>query len=250
MISFLDTPASSRGEWRFRIFDIPVRVHPWFWFTTLFMGASQDPGATLIWVAVCFVSILLHEVGHVVAFRFFGIRGDVVMYGFGGMAVPESELRGTFARIAVPAAGPAAGFLLAIATLGCAAAAGSQFHLGFHTVVVPSVSAWVLRPVSPYWNILLADLLFVNIFWGLVNLLPIYPLDGGQAARAIFEVHDPIRGRRRSLFVSMIVGVVMALLGLLTRSMYLVALFGVLAAGSAQALEADRPMFKPSGSRR
>jgi Zn-dependent protease len=35
------------------------------------------------------------------------------------------------------------------------------------------------------WYVLLNDLLFVNFDWGLVNLLPVYPLDGGHAARAV-----------------------------------------------------------------
>src|SRR5262249_34148674 len=132
---------------------------------------------------------------------------------------------------------------------GCALAAGAKFHLTFVTLVIPHVSASI-RHASLYWNVLIADLLYVNVYWGLVNLLPIYPLDGGQAARAIFERNDPIRGQRKSLIVSAWVAVGFALIGLLTQSIYLVAMFGILAAGSAQALEAERPFFRPSSSRR
>ena len=73
-----EVPEPTRGEIHFRLFDIPVRVHPYFWLTTLFMGLSPDVGTLLIWVGVVFVSILWHELGHVFAYRFFGIRGDVV----------------------------------------------------------------------------------------------------------------------------------------------------------------------------
>lgn len=245
MTSLVDSPGASRGEWRFRMFDVPVRVHPYFWLTTIFMGATEDVGAMLIWIGVCFVSILLHELGHVAAFRFFGIRADVLLYGFGGLATGEREARGTFARVLISVAGPLAGFLLAILAAGCALAAGAKFHFGFLTVVIPSLTAWIPRAGGRYWSILLMDLLHVNIYWGLINLLPIYPLDGGQAARAIYEKHDPVRGRRRSLLVSAITGAAMAALALFTRSIYLVAFFGFLAAGSAQMLEEFGSFFRP-----
>jgi membrane-associated protease RseP (regulator of RpoE activity) len=96
-----------------------------------------------------------------------------------------------------------------------------------------------------YWNVLLNDLLYVNIYWGLVNLLPIYPLDGGQASRALFERHDPSRGLRRSLFVSVVAALAAVLLGWSENSMYLMLLFGILAAGSAQMLEAQRHYAGP-----
>lgn len=236
-----------------------MRVHPWFWLTTLFMGAmQQDTGAALIWVAVCFVSILLHEIGHVVAFHAFGERAEVILYSWGGLAVPALGRRlGTFGQTVVSLAGPAAGFCLAGVVAGVAMFAGAQFQLVFHTLVIPSLTAWFPFADYPdasmssyYWNVLLNDLLFVNIYWGLVNLLPVYPLDGGQAARALFVRRDPTRGRRRAIKVSAIVAVIVAVLGLITRSMYLVIMFGILAAGSAQMLEAEPAIFRPTQDRR
>jgi len=245
MTSLVDCPGSSRGEWRFRIFDVPVRVHPYFWLTTIFMGASPDVGAMLIWIGVCFVSILVHELGHVVAFRFFGVRADAVLYGFGGLAIPERDVRGTFARVFVSAAGPVAGFLIAALALGCAISAGAKLLPGLQSVVIPSLTAWIPGAINPYWNILLIDLLHVNIYWGLVNLLPIYPLDGGHVARALYEKRDGISGIRRSLLVSAVAAAVMAGLALITRSIYLVAFFGFLSAGSFQMLEGYKPFFRP-----
>ncbi len=245
MTSLVDCPGSSRGEWRFHFFDVPVRVHPAFWLTTIFMGINPDVGAMLIWIAVCFVSILVHELGHVAGFRFFGIRSDVVMYGFGGLAIGDREVRGTFARVVVYGAGPVAGFLLAALTIACAIAAGGTLHPGFQSVVIPSLTGWIPRNINPYWNVLLIDLLHVNVYWGLVNLLPIHPLDGGHVSRALFEKRLGIRGIRRSLLVSAITAAVMAVLSLITGSMYLVAFFGVLAAGSAQMLEGYKASFRP-----
>lgn len=237
MISVLDTPNSSRGELRFRLLGVSVRIHPWFWFTTLIMGASRDTGSILVWVGVCFVSILVHEFGHVAAYRIFGARGSVVLYGFGGLAVPDREISGTFARFAVSVAGPMAGF--ALAALVFAVSIGASFH----PVTDELIS-------GRYVELMQHDLLWVNVFWGLINLLPIYPLDGGQAARALFERQNPARGLRRSLILSIVVGIAMAAIAFFMRSMYMVGLFGVLAATNAQTLESARPMFRPSESRR
>jgi stage IV sporulation protein FB len=234
MFSLLD-PGPSRGELRFQLFGVPVRIHPWFWFTTLIMGATRDPGTLMVWVAVVFVSILVHELGHVAAFRYFGVRAHVLLYGFGGLAIPDDYLRGWLARIVVPAAGPLAGFLLAIVTFACSHVLDPESALGSNR----------------YWNTMMGDLFFVNVFWGLMNLLPVYPLDGGQVARAIFDKHDPVRGKRRSLILSAVTGAIVAGLAFFfMRSMYLVGLFGILAATSMTALDDYRPMFKPSGSRR
>jgi stage IV sporulation protein FB len=251
MTSLVDCPDSSRGEWRFRLFGIPVRVHPWFWLTILIMGANQETGAALIWIAVCFVSILLHELGHVWAFHAFGSRAQVVLYGFGGMAIPDRDVRwSTRAAVIVSLAGPAAGFCLAALVGIVAVLAGAKIFFGFRMYVVPTVAAYLFSDnVSPthlhYWNVLINDLLFVNFYWGLMNLLPVYPLDGGHAARALFERADPSRGRRRSLIVSAAVGAAVALFGALDRSIYLVFLFGILAATSMQMLASERRLFTP-----
>lgn len=241
MFSLTD-PGPSRGEIRFRLFGVPVRIQPWFWFTTLIMGASRDTGSILIWLGVVFVSILLHEFGHVVAFRLFGVRASVVLYGMGGLAAPDSELRGSLARIMVPAAGPIAGFVFAAGILAGVARAGG--------VIAFPAAAWLPAASSPYWNIALNDLLFVNIYWGALNLLPIYPLDGGQVARAIFEKHDAVRGKRRGLVLSAATGCVMAVLAFLSGSMYLVALFGILAATSLTSLSEYHSIFPASQARR
>src|SRR5260370_36429350 len=104
-------------------------------------------------------------------------------------------------------AGAVAGFCLGGLPGIAAVLAGAEVHFGFRMFVIPTLWAF-LSPVhiSPahffHLSVLVNDLLFVNFYWGLMNLLPVYPLDGGQAARALFESASPYRGRRRSLIVS------------------------------------------------
>jgi len=77
----------------------------------------------------------------------------------------------------------------------------------------------------------------VNIFWGVINLMPVYPLDGGNIARNLLVRADPYGGLRKSLRLSLIAGAVVAGIGLiLMRSMYVTLLFGFLAFQSYQLL--------------
>src|SRR5438046_438875 len=117
MISLVECPQGRGGDWNFRLFGIPVRVTFWFWLVSVVMFHDPRPKTIVMWVAVCFVSILVHEFGHVWAFRRFGVNAEPVLYAWGGLAIPDRDLRGTLPNFVVSLAGPAAGFCLAALTL-------------------------------------------------------------------------------------------------------------------------------------
>jgi Zn-dependent protease len=240
---FLSEPAPTQFDLHFRVAGIPVRVHPLFWLISLAVGfQGEDPVRLLIWVGVVFVSILVHELGHALTMQFFGQRARVVLYAMGGMAVADASpwgigrghrYRSSREQILISAAGPGAGFLLAGATVGLVFAAGGrvQFELvhGFlpYALFVPSPT------VGEAWFWLVNFLLQVNIFWGLVNLLPVYPLDGGQIAQEICVRQDPYNGTARCLWLSMVVAVTVAVVGaVVLQDRYLAILFGWLALSS------------------
>src|SRR5438067_385273 len=109
--------SQKNGCTRTSMFGIDVRVQPFFWLVALVMGwplMHYDDGMQrlLLWVAVFFVSILIHELGHVCMGRFFGTNGSILLYGLGGLAIGSSNLPQRWQRIAVYFAGPLAGFLL------------------------------------------------------------------------------------------------------------------------------------------
>jgi len=248
MTSLIDCPQDERGTWRFGLFGIPVRVLPWFWLTALFTGASQDTTLVLIWIAVVFVSILLHEMGHVLAYRAFGAQGEILLYGWGGLAIPmRSRPWNTFQQVVVSAAGPMAGFCLGACAVPVAIILGGHVTLTFHTLVLPSLTAYLPSASSEwnsyYWSAVLNDLLWVNLGWGLVNLLPVLPLDGGSISKALFEKRYGHRGKRKALLTSAATAGVIAALGLATQSLYVAMMFGVLAVGSLQKLEEQKPFF-------
>jgi stage IV sporulation protein FB len=240
-------PQRTPYDLRFRFLRFPVRVHPLFWLGAVLLGASTlDLGLQylLIWVAVVFVSILIHELGHALAFRRFGSDSEIILYVFGGLAVPWSGVSRRWRRIIVSLAGPFAGFVL--------------FGILYGTNMAYS---WAEdangRPTNglPLW-FLYRQLIFVNLFWGLINLLPVFPLDGGQVSREVCgKVWGP-RGKRVSLQVSVVTAGLLAayaLLGLIDArggglmrdlphwmppgSLWMAILFGLLAFQSYQLLQ-------------
>jgi Zn-dependent protease len=175
--------------------------------------------------------------GHAIAIRYFGGRSRITLYHFGGLAMDDRLDRSAGEQIAISFAGPAAGFLLA----------------GVVTLVLEisdNVYAyrWGIMPVIPQpfgahgdsaLDRFVWDLLFVNFVWGLVNLLPIYPLDGGRISREIFVELDSRRGIVRSLWLSVITAAAFAVYALVAwGTLFVPIMFGMLAYGSYQMLQA------------
>ena len=247
MTTLVDCPDSRIGEWRFYLFGVPVRVTIWFWIIMLLIGGEQPAPRMGIWICVCFFSILLHELGHVAAFRLFRQPAQVVLYGWGGLAIPDRAMYGSLPNLVVALAGPFAGFCLAGLTAWVASLSGAVFHFGFH-LFVPVVGVFPRDQNFSLWYVLANDLLWVNFYWGLVNLLPVHPLDGGHAARAILEQVDPQNGWRKALILSATVAGAVALFALLEQSYYLAIMFVILAVTSLQLL--DSAQTKPYRSPR
>jgi stage IV sporulation protein FB len=159
--------------WRFRIFGIPITIEPPFLVVLAILGLTPNrpPIWVIEWVLVAGVSVLAHELGHALAYRAFGVAPRIRLYSFGGLtygaALPTAR------SIVVSLAGPLAGF-----------AVGGVVWL----------VAQVLPGNSSAVGAVVRDLLFVNIGWGLFNLLPILPMDGGRATTAVLEALMGHRG--------------------------------------------------------
>jgi Zn-dependent protease len=217
---FLQEPSQTQFDWRFRLFGIPVRVHPLFWLVGVILGFSalqENPGPTGflylgMWLACVFVSVLVHEFGHVLSGQMFGSDGHIVLYSFGGLAIGSSDVGTSWQRIFVMFAGPLAGFVLLVVVLiaGCAYDAG--FTLWLLGKTLNRHANWGdFDEVPPMWLFhLLFDLISINLYWGLVNLLPIWPLDGGQISRELFQKYARSNAVRSSLILSIITAVLFA----------------------------------------
>jgi Zn-dependent protease len=190
----LAEPERTQYDLHFRVLRFPVRVHPWFWIATILLNGNNllriGPEFLLAWVAVAFVSILVHELGHALTFRRFGADADIVLYAFGGLAIPTHTIAGRGRRILVSLAGPGAGFLL------CGLVYVSDLAFGW------SRPAVVRDPTDLLPAFLYRQLIWVNLVWGVFNLLPVFPLDGGQIARELCGMRWGPRGKRISLKIS------------------------------------------------
>ena len=139
-------------------------------------------------------------------------------------------------RSVVSAAGPAVGFLLAALLVGSVLLAGHTilYRLGAPYGLLVQTPDLIVRPhVTEFIN----NLLFICIAWGILNLLPIYPLDGGQIAREIF-LRLARDGIRESLILSIITAVAIAAFAISRQSWFMVFLFGYLAYSSFATLQA------------
>jgi len=214
--------------------------------------AVTNPGQGIllvVWVAAVFATILVHELGHALVMRYYGTDAYIVLYHFGGLAVPDQgtsfgSLGQTYSRlrpshqIAISAAGPGAQLLLVAIVILCVRLAG----------YAPRFSVWPLdtlldqmggQPI-PSLNLDLAlfFLLAPSIGWALLNLLPVYPLDGGQIARELFTIYSPHSGIRNSLVLSVAAGAAVAIFALTRDDTFLAIMFGMLAFSSYQTLQA------------
>jgi Zn-dependent protease len=192
-------PNETSYDLRWRMFGTPVRVHPMFWLIAVVLGydatIQEGVGFVLAWVACVFVSVLLHELGHVWMGRLFGSHGHIVLYSFGGLAIGSNQLSRRWQRVLVLMAGPG-------------------IQLVFFIVLYYG-GGQLLRSLPPASRdsavFVLTMLLGINLFWPILNLLPIWPLDGGQITREVCQAIMPERGIAFSLGISMVVSGVLAI---------------------------------------
>lgn len=239
-----------------QMFGIPVRVQPWFWPMAAFTGwySSLPYGIEylLAWIVCVFVSVLIHELGHIYMGRLFGSHGHIVLYGFGGVAIGSTSLASRAQRIAVSFAGPLAGFVY----LGLVILAARLVRPDEFPQMVEFTKWWLglsdqhfVGPPSMIQHIFFS-LVIINLFWGLMNLLPIWPLDGGRISREIFAGLDPRNGDKVALGVSLVVAGLLAVQGIsiglgrpllpfltMSNGTFMAIMFGLLAVGSIQELQ-------------
>jgi stage IV sporulation protein FB len=231
-------PPRSQADLHFSLFGIPVRAHPFFWLVGVLLtpgGLFDAPdlkvllSALVPWIVAFFLAILIHELGHALVMRWYGFSPWITLYGLGGLASYNpgqygSRGSGTAAQVLISAAGPGAGFLLAALVAGVLVLAGAGLDVYLVAGFLPYVRA-AGDVGSAAFTSFLNDVLFISIFWGIINLLPVYPLDGGNIARELLLRVNPRAGIRQSLILSIVAGGGMAVVSLVQLGSLLMGLF-------------------------
>lgn len=204
-------------EPHFHFFGVPVHVEPFHLIIAGLFGymrhndlaasPSMFTGALLIYVVMQFVAVLLHEMGHALVGRRFGLEPFVNLTGMGGLTSwLTARLLTPGQSILVSFAGPAVGLALG---------GGALLWSNNSPLVLPQLA-----------QIALNDFIWVNFGWAIFNLLPAFPLDGGLILKAVLEKFLGMRGARITHVISMIVAGGIAALGLIARSPFMAIMFG------------------------
>lgn len=217
----LGIPAETPYDLRFRLLGIPVRVHPFFWLIMAALGFNSDVKTTLIFVVCAFLSILLHEFGHGMMSRVFGQRPSIVLYGMGGLCYYGSiDRESPGHRFLVLVCGPLAGYVLAA--------------LAYCGILIAGISGTRLSPVVAQ---ALETLVLINIAWSTINLLPIWPLDGGQMSEVVLGRLSAGNGKRWAHVVSLLLAGVLAILAYQYGSIFMTIWFAYFAFTNYQVLQ-------------
>ncbi len=159
----------------FRIAGIQLRIHvtfllliAWLAFGYYAEGGSAVAANRVIFVLLLFLCVVLHEFGHALAAKSFGINTpDITLLPIGGVARLERMPEEPAQELVIAVAGPAVNVVIA---LGLFVAGGSHA---------------LLNPAAVESEGLIPQLLTINILLLLFNLLPAFPMDGGRVLRAL-----------------------------------------------------------------
>jgi stage IV sporulation protein FB len=187
-------------------------------FVIIHMEAGWAWHVALLWIPTIFISVLLHEAGHAAAFGVLGMGpSQIVLGGFGGYTINRAS-RKVWQDVVVSLSGPLFSFFLAGLFL-----------------LIRQMTFAATDPMMSQWVPLM---ILANIVWGIFNLLPIFPMDGGQAVYGVLQyVTAPRRAMLISIWSSMILGGVLLLLGLFGGQFFLAIIVGFLLFQNYQRLQ-------------
>jgi stage IV sporulation protein FB len=216
------------------VFGIPIRIHLTFVLLLVWIGmaaaaSSRDVPREIAFVLALFGCVLLHETGHALAARRFGVAtSEIVLYPFGGIARLQS-IPGGWAELAIALAGPLVNVVLAAM---CAA--------GLFALHVPHP----FRQALPWQNMgLVQKLLWANLTLVVFNMIPAFPMDGGRVLRAVLAIGlGQQTATRIAAFVGQLIAGAFVLIGLINANFLLafIGLFVFLGASQEVAFQTSR----------
>jgi len=186
-----------------RLFGIEIRIHLTFLFLLFFVWSTPAQGSAatlrgLGLVGVIFGSVVLHELGHALVARGSGVPAkSIILLPIGGITILDeahaipNPLNAWKRDIRIAVAGPLVNLLIA----GLAALTLLAAIPGFSVTARPLMDA----------SALFRSIVWANVYLGLFNLLPAYPMDGGRALRALFSRRvDMVQATQRAVRIGQV----------------------------------------------
>lgn len=217
-----------KWSWRIgRVFGVDLYMHATFLLLLAWVAISSylerrsaaDAIGGLIFITLLFVIVVMHELGHVLTARRFGIgTRDITLLPIGGVARLERMPSEPYQELLVALAGPAVNVVLAVIlflTLLATAGIGA---------LAPDVFPKILSAEGS----LLAKLLVVNVMLAVFNMLPAFPMDGGRVLRAFLAMTmDYVRATQIAATIGQFLALSLGFFGLLSGNplMVFIALF-------------------------
>lgn len=183
---------------------IPVSIHPFFWLFAFLIGWLNSASliGAFMWVGIILVSVLIHEYGHALTAICFKQKTRIQLVALGGLTSFDGPKLKFWQQFLITFNGPLFGFgLFLLAT----------YALTFH---------W-----GPAVTIVLKYTQIANLFWTIINLLPVLPLDGGQLLRIILEAFFGVKGFKAALLVGAILSALISLYFFMLQGFLIGAIF-------------------------
>lgn len=218
-----------------RILGIDVYIHATFWLLLAFVGFSDysrthdvmGAVAGMVFILALFVCVVLHEYGHALTARRYGIQTrDITVLPIGGLARLERMPSDPRQELVVALAGPAVNVIIAL-LLGIYLAATGGFVQSAESAVVSG--GFVQRLFS------------VNIMLVVFNLLPAFPMDGGRVLRAVLAMRMPYnRATQIAANIGQTMAFLFAIVGFMTGAITLLLIAFFVWTGAAQEANATQ----------
>jgi Zn-dependent protease len=209
-----------------RLLGVPVRFHFTFvllivFLTVMGVGGKQSNLMYALYIVGLFASVILHELGHALVGRRYGVRTvEIVMFPIGGVARLEKNPKPS-QELWIALAGPLVNLLIAGALFGYLYFANQL--VAIETLFDPSDSNLAER--IAFGNLILAGF----------NLLPAFPMDGGRVLRAILaRSQSEDEATRKAASAGRMLAIGMGLYGLLSMQFMLVFIAFFVYLGAAQ----------------
>lgn len=213
-----------KWSWRLgRIAGIDIYVHAtfllilgWVALTAYRLSGTPEGAARgVLFILVLFASVVMHEYGHALTARRFGVRTrNITLLPIGGVAQLERMPENPRQELLVAVAGPAV-------TIGLVVV----LYVALKLLGLPTVApdAAIGDAGAPF----LARLMWINVVLALFNLLPAFPMDGGRVLRAVLAMRtDYVRATEMAARVGKAFALVFGMIGLLYNPfLVLIALF-------------------------